>query len=180
MERIQGYVVVQKTANANRGRFNPYYRGVDRLVPWSVDIYGKGFRDPYLSPRFTTDDGFILALELAKGVLAQYAQIMPVQDLDILYITRTLEVRDSALSNPALRKLLGIDVANNGSPFYSIVYDFPPPTEHSFLPFRRRLNENGLFDALGTAEEYPQLYVKRYPEEAEHELVKWYVYIVSA
>jgi hypothetical protein len=179
MKNRDGFIVVQKSPSVNKGRYNPRYRGVDRLVPWSMDQFKKGFDDPYLSPEYTTDDGFIVSLPLAQEVFQSFSEIIAPEDLEIIYIREVSGIEEeSFLAKPGL-KMIGFDVAGNGSPFYSIVDDFPPPNEGLFQDFREQLNENGLFESAGLAREYLRIYLERYPEEKNQDVVIWEVYLVT-
>jgi hypothetical protein len=86
MRNRDGFIVVQKSPSVNKGRYNPRYRGVDRLVPWSMDQFKKGFDDPYMSPKYATDDGFIISLHLAQEVLQRFSELIAPEDLEIIYI----------------------------------------------------------------------------------------------
>lgn len=180
MQISDGFVIVQESANPNKGRFNPRYRGVDRLVTWSEEQFARGFSDPYLSSEYTTADGFIPSLDLAHQAISLFAEFVTPEDLKILYVREALELQKPAFLMQPEPKLLGFDVAGRGSPFYSIVNDFPAPEEAGFVAFRDRLNENGLFDSRSLAIEYLKAYVGRYPEEGDQELVVWEVYLLDS
>jgi len=177
MKNRNGFVVVQKSPSVNRGRFNSIYRGVDRLVPWSKEKFGNGFNDPYLSAKYTTDDGFIRNLPLAKEVVSYFSEIVGSDNLEILYIMERSGAEELGSLPGRGLSVLGFDVAGNESPFYSIVNDFPPPSEVSFQGFREQLNENGLLGSVDLAREYLTVYLQRYPEERDQEFVIWEVYL---
>jgi len=178
MIKNNGFLVVQKSPTVNKGRYNPLYRGVYRLTPWSMENFKKGFEDPYLSPKYATDDGFIPNLPLAQDVLLQFSTIVKAEDLEILYIRERNETEDMELLPVSGLNILGFDVASDSSPFWSVVDDFPPPDELELQAYLGQLNQNGLFDSVDVARDYLGAYLRRYPEDKESGLVVWEVYLV--
>lgn len=178
MNNREGFVVVQKSLNSWEAHHNPKYQGVDRLVPWTMENYSKGFDDPYESAKYAKE-GLIHNLPLANEVLQIFTEIVEPDNLEIIYIRERTRVEELTALLDSEYKSLGFDVAGNGSPFYSIVSDFPPPSEASFHVFGEQLNENGLFDSVVVAKDYFDAYLERYPEEQDQGIVIWEVYLVS-
>lgn len=175
----EGFVVVQKTLYSWEAPHNQCYRGVDRLVPFSMEHYSKGFDDPYVSSKYATEDGLIPSLSIAQEFLQIFTKIVEPDDLEILYVRESTNYGEKAPPVAMRFKFLGFDVASNGRPFYSLVSDFPPPSEASFKVFREQLNENGLFDLIETAKDYFVAYLEHYPHAQDQGTIIWEVYLVT-
>ncbi|HEU0293300.1 MAG TPA: hypothetical protein VFR47_11230 [Anaerolineales bacterium] len=176
MNKNDGFIVVQRPLASGEARNNPRYRGIDRLIPWSMEHYSKGFDDPYLSPEYATDEGLIRSALLAQKVLLIFTEIVEPADLEILYVRKATPNKES--TPPALPeyRFVGFDVAADSSPFYSLVSDFPPTSEISFQTFREQFNENGLFDEMEVARDYLEAYLERYPEDRDKGIIVWEIY----
>ncbi len=170
MPVTEGFVVVLKSKKPAVPGADPRYRGVDRLVPWNWSDFERGFEDPYLSKQYTTDEGFIINLSLAREVLKLYSSVIDPEELEIIYVRPAPEDGTSA-PLPVPMSVLGFDVAGNMSPFYSIVYDWVPPADTEFDSFWERLNDNGLFDSPEDARAFLTQRLERYSEYRDQGIV---------
>jgi len=169
----EGYLVVLRWQLPTETLYNPQYKGVYRIPPFSMEKYENGFDDPYLFGKYTDDDGLIPELSLAKEMLQDYTEIEPSQNLEIIYARNQQTFSSKPISKDLL--FLGFDIATT-MPFWSIVNDSPAPSDPRFHDYLKLLNESGLFDSEKVVGDYLASYLLHYPSKGKH-LRIWEVYV---
>ncbi len=140
--------------------------------------YEKGWDDPLLHGDYTIDHDrelLIRSLVLAREVLDRYAEVLPRDSMEILYV-RTVETATKEPRTDEGFRFLGFDVGGTG---YSLVGDFPP-AEGIVDAFLNRLNERGLFNTLEDAvafADFCQMHNLIYDPDIPYEF--WEVYYVE-
>jgi hypothetical protein len=152
-----GYLVVEgkpQTVNAaGELLFNLRYRGLDRMPPFSQELFDQGFRDPYLFLDSKGPDGLIIDLSLARHFRAQLSEVHRLTSLEIV---RADEIADGMTDAPLPEGHLGYDVAG-GRPFWSPVGD--PPDDSTVRRFLiDHMNDNGLLPSARDGFDYLSLF----------------------
>lgn len=121
---------------------DPRYRGLFRTPPWSQERFARGFDDPYVFGGLADEHGLVRSYGDAEQVLERFATVEPRSNLEIIEVRAHAPVSRTRRPSSA-PGLLGYDVAEPRSPFWSIVAEYPVDSRLGDL--LRRLNENGLF-----------------------------------
>lgn len=161
---MEGFLVVLKPYT-DYPTWQPGYRGIDRTPPYSQDAAFRGFEDPLVFGKVTTEAGLIRNHSLAHGVLQVFSTILNPSDLEIIRV-QEIGRGERIVDPPTDWSLIGFDIAGAEGPFYSIVGDFPG--ENAIQRFHKALNSSSLFSSPTVAYEYLDTY--RQLELADHDL----------
>jgi len=173
----EGYLVVLRSQLPTETLYNPRYKGLYRIPPFSMKKYRDGFDDPYVFGKYVTAEGLIPDLMSAQEVLRRFTQIEPVENLEVICVRDRADVPSRPVKLEGLQ-LLGFDVASD-RPFWSIVNDSPPPSDPRFERYLSLLNEHGLFDFDIQAREYLDAYLSHFPKDQDKGLRVWEVDLVE-
>jgi hypothetical protein len=174
MTTQNGFLVVLKSQLPTETIYNLHYKGLYRTPPFSMEKYSEGFDDPYVFRKYVDADGLIPDKSSAREVLRQYAQIEPIENLEIIYVRVWEGVTLKSIAEGGFQ-FLGFDVASD-RPFWSIVNDSPSPDDPYCGQFLRQLNEYGLFNHAELARSYLDTYLSHFPRDRNEGLKVWEVY----
>jgi hypothetical protein len=177
MTPSKGFLVVLRPSVSNKGLNNPEYRGLDRTPPWSMEMFARGFDDPYVYEDFITPEGLIPTLALALQVQSEFAKVYDLKDTETIYV-QTPGVSGLRRMNSPDMRFLGYDVAG-AAPFWSIVGDCPPLSDSNLGRFLAQLNADGLFDSRELTADYFAEHLRHHSEGRDQGLEIWEVYLVK-
>lgn len=156
MNRNLGYLVVLKTSYESDISLNKRYRGIDRLPPYPTDIVEeKDALKQYVFGDYKNEDGFIEEISNAHELEEKFD--ISNREYEIIFCISKLD-KSINKENDFSGKLLGYDIADCKTPFWSSLNDYP--TDKYMSKYLSELNESGLFDSIENAMEYLKDYIE--------------------